>query len=105
MADVFSKRQRSEIMSRIRSKRNELTELRLIRQFRRSGIVGWRRNQKVFGMPDFVFPEQRVAVFVAGCFWHGCRKHRSMPTSNVEFWRRKLQRNKSRDKLVRRTLR
>src|SRR5436305_1411808 len=105
MADVFSKRRRSEIMSRIRSRENKNTEVALVRLFRKQAITGWRRRTRVFGRPDFVFRKQRVAIFVDGCFWHGCRKHRSVPTSNVAFWRRKLTRNKNRDRLVRKTLR
>src|SRR5436190_20991772 len=70
MPDVFTRTKRSEVMSRIRAHGNRDTELRLIALFRRYGITGWRRNARVFGKPDFVFPKQRVAVFVDGCFWH-----------------------------------
>lgn len=90
MADVFSPAKRSQIMSRIKGKGNAATEARLIGIFRRHGIVGWRRNFPLFGKPDFVFPKQRTAVFVDGCFWHSCPKHGTMPASNVEFWTAKL---------------
>ena len=50
------------------------------------------------------FQHLRVAVFVDGCFWHGCPKHATRPESNQAFWRRKLVRNKARDRLVNRTL-
>ena len=56
--DVFSRRERSQIMSRIRSEGNAGTELRLIKLFRANKIIGWRRKQKQFGKPDFVFPKQ-----------------------------------------------
>jgi DNA mismatch endonuclease (patch repair protein) len=105
MADVFSLAKRSEVMSRIRGRGNRNTELRLIEVFRQSGISGWRRNMPVFGRPDFVFPKQHVAVFVDGCFWHGCDKHYNVPKGNAEFWSRKLQQNRARDRLVNRTLR
>ncbi|MBI1826410.1 MAG: DNA mismatch repair protein Vsr [Planctomycetes bacterium] len=59
----------------------------------------------MFAKPDFVFPKLRLAVFVDGCFWHGCPKHFNMPVSNGEFWKRKLEANKRRDRLVNRTLR
>jgi DNA mismatch endonuclease (patch repair protein) len=59
----------------------------------------------VFGKPDFVFPGIKLAVFVDGCFWHGCPKHASQPTTNGEFWKRKLAGNRIRDRLVKRTLR
>ncbi len=55
--------------------------------------------------PDFVFPKLRLAVFVDGCFWHGCPKHATKPWNNAAFWRRKFAANQSRDRLVTRTLR
>jgi DNA mismatch endonuclease (patch repair protein) len=58
----------------------------------------------LIGRPDFVFRSQRVAIFIDGCFWHGCPKHANMPVNNREFWFRKLSGNKRRDKLVNRTL-
>ena len=105
MTDVFSKAKRSEVMSRIRSRGNRATELALMRLFRRHGFTGWRRHQAVFGRPDFVFPKARVAVFVDGCFWHGCPKHATFPASNRAFSKRKFISNKLRDRLVNRTLR
>jgi DNA mismatch endonuclease (patch repair protein) len=73
MADIWTKAKRSAVMSLIRGHGNKDTELRLIKIFRLFGIIGWRRKQKLFGKPDFVFRKQRVVVFVDGCFWHGCR--------------------------------
>ena len=54
---------------------------------------------------DFVFRRERVAVFVDGCFWHGCPKHGTMPAGNRAFWKAKLARNAERDTLVTRALR
>lgn len=105
MTDVFSKAKRSAVMSRIRGSGNKDTELRLVGIFKRLGIVGWRRRMPVFGKPDFVFQKLRVAVFVDGCFWHGCPLHATQPKNNAEFWRVKLARNQVRDRLVTRTLR
>ena len=105
MSDVFTKKKRSEVMARVRSSGNRDTEVALARWFRREGITGWRRQQRVFGKPDFVFWRERVAVFVDGCFWHGCPRHGTLPKQNGEFWRAKLARNKARDRLVSRTLR
>ncbi len=104
MADVFSPKKRSQIMSRVKGRGNHATEERLITIMRQSGLKGWRRNSQIFGKPDFVFPKARLAVFVDGCFWHVCPLHKSSPTSNVEFWAAKLQRNLARDRLVNRTL-
>lgn len=105
MADVFTKTKRSEVMSRIRSSGNKETELALIKLFRQNKIAGWRRHYPLFGKPDFVFPNQRLAVFVDGCFWHGCPKHSNMPRNNRAFWKRKLDSNKARDRKVNRMLR
>ena len=55
--------------------------------------------------PDFIFPKLRLAVFVDGCFWHGCPRHATQPKSNRAFWKNKFARNLARDKLVNRTLR
>jgi DNA mismatch endonuclease (patch repair protein) len=104
MTDIFSKRQRSEIMSRVKHTGNHATELRLIRIFRDFKMRGWRRRAAIFGNPDFAFPSARLAVFVDGCFWHGCPLHGSFPKPNKQFWANKLNRNKMRDSKVRRVL-
>lgn len=105
MPDVFTKAQRSRCMSAIRGKGNKDTELRLILIFRRCGIRGWRRNQPLPGKPDFLFRKERAAVFVDGCFWHGCRAHLRMPQGNREYWVAKIGRNAERDKRITRILR
>ena len=105
MTDIFTKKKRSEVMARMRSSGNRDTEVALARWFRREGITGWRRRQRVFGKPDFVFWRERVAVFVDGCFWHGCPRHGTLPKQNGAFWSAKLARNRARDRLVTRTLR
>ena len=105
MPDVFTKAKRSDVMSRIHGRGNKDTELALAKLFRAHRITGWRRNQKIFGKPDYIFPKLRLALFVDGCFWHGCPKHGTKPKGNASFWRRKFSRNKQRDALVNRTLR
>ncbi len=104
MADTLSKVRRSAVMARIRSRGNKTTEIALIKLLRRNHISGWRRNQLIFGKPDFVFTKQRLAVFVDGCFWHGCPKCYRAPKSNRQFWRRKVIRNRQRDLEVSRVL-
>ena len=96
MPDVFTKRKRSEVMSRIRGRGNKATEVALAKLLRKHRITGWRRNQSVLGKPDFVFRRQQVAVFVDGCFWHACPKHSNMPANNRAFWKKKLTANKAR---------
>jgi DNA mismatch endonuclease (patch repair protein) len=105
MSDVFTKAKRSEVMSRIRGCGNKDTELALAKLLRRHGIKGWRRNQPVFGKPDFVFQKIKLAIFVDGCFWHGCSKHATKPANNRAFWSRKLSSNKKRDQVVNKILR
>src|SRR5712671_433926 len=100
MADVFSKKKRSAVMACIRSRGNKGTEMRMIVLLRAHGITGWRRSARVFGRPDFVFHRERVALFVDGCFWHGCPRHATMPANNRAFWRAKLARNAARDRTV-----
>lgn len=46
---------------------------------------------------DVVFPRQRIAVFVDGCFWHGCPEHYVAPKANAAFWRQKVEANRARD--------
>lgn len=92
-------------MSKIKSTGNRATEEKLVSILRGNKIRGWRRRAKIFGSPDFVFPSARVAVFVDGCFWHGCRMHGGIPKSNRSFWAQKIARNMVRDRKVRRVLR
>lgn len=105
MADVFTKAKRSEVMSKIRGKGNKATEIALAKLFRANGITGWRRHYPITGRPDFAFPKQKLAVFVDGCFWHGCPKHSVEPKGNRDFWIKKLAANKARDRRVNRLLR
>lgn len=95
--DVFSKSKRSEIMSSIRSRGNLETEVAFARILRRNHIAGWRRHLPIFGRPDFVFCRSRLAVFVDGCFWHGCREHSHTPKCNAGYWAQKIGRNVARD--------
>lgn len=105
MADIWTKRKRSEVMRLIRSQGNKATELRLIEVFQTYRITGWRRKQKLLGNPDFVFQKDRTCIFVDGCFWHGCPKCYRRPRSHQEYWDAKIQRNRKRDLLVTRELR
>jgi DNA mismatch endonuclease (patch repair protein) len=61
----------------------------------------YRVNLPVPGMPrrtmDISFPGPKVAVFMDGCFWHGCPEHATQPKANAQWWRAKLDRNMERD--------
>jgi DNA mismatch endonuclease, patch repair protein len=106
MSDVFSKQKRASIMSANRGRGNRSTERRIRARLAATKTAGWRLNARdVFGKPDFVFDNEKLAVFVDGCFWHGCRQCRSIPESNRDFWQEKIKGNKRRDTLVTRRLR
>lgn len=104
MTDVFSKRKRSEVMRAVKSTGNQSTEIKLIRVFKENKFSGWRRNYKLFGHPDFVFPKLKVVVFADGCFWHGHNCRNTKPANHAEYWREKISRNQERDKEVTKTL-
>lgn len=106
MVDVFSKRKRSRIMSRIRSSGSKPE--RVLRDLvrRASGDAKLRYNYPGLpGSPDIVVFSMKLAIFMEGCFWHGCPRHGRIPKSNVKFWREKIARNKRRDRRNRAELR
>lgn len=81
-------------------RRDTAAELALRRELHRRGL----RYRVVYPLPgqrrrtiDVAFTKVRVAVFVDGCFWHGCPEHGTKPRSNSEWWRTKLAANRSRD--------
>jgi len=98
--DRFSRGKRSSIMAAIRSKGNRSTELALGRLLRASGVRGYRKHWHVVGRPDFAWPRLKVAVFVDGCFWHGCTRCKNLPETNADFWRLKIEENQRRDRRV-----
>ena len=100
MADVFAAEKRSEIMRQVKSKKNKSTELRLIGVFKENGITGLRRSYAVKGHPDFVFPKQKIAVFVDGCFWHGHDCRNTRPADHQDYWQKKRERNIKHDQEV-----
>lgn len=100
MPDVFSKAKRSEVMSKIRGKGNQSTEMALIRLFREHRIAGWRRHLPLAGRPDFVFRSRKLVIFVDGCFWHGCSRCYVAPKTRSKFWQLKIEGNMARDKRV-----
>ena len=85
-------------MSAVRGRGNKTTELQLRLGLVRSGISGWKLHPRgLVGNPDFFFPERKVAVFVDGCFWHGCPNCGHIPKKNNTFWATKIRRNRERD--------
>lgn len=104
MSDTFSKKKRSEIMRAVKSRGNKSTELRFISILRNFKITGWRRNYKITGNPDFVFPNKKLAIFIDGCFWHGHNCRNLNPSSNKKYWQQKIGRNRARDRFVNKSL-
>ena len=105
MTDLFSRKERSEIMRKIRSQGNAATELRFIQILRHNKITGWRRGVGLPGHPDFVFPRERLVVFVDGDFWHGNQRTARIPKSNASYWSEKILTNRRRDQRISRLLR
>jgi DNA mismatch endonuclease, patch repair protein len=96
MADVMTAAQRSRCMSRIRG-RDTKPEISLRSALWRRGLR-FRKNARLSGKPDIMFPTERVVVFVDGCFWHRCPLHHTKPAANGHFWEQKLSGNVDRDR-------
>jgi DNA mismatch endonuclease, patch repair protein len=98
--------ERSKTMSAIRGKNNKSTEVRLKMFLVKNKISGWRLHYPILpGKPDFYFPAKRVAIFVDGCYWHGCPICGHIPKTRSQFWEAKILRNKKRDLKTKRELR
>jgi DNA mismatch endonuclease (patch repair protein) len=97
--DIFSKKKRSEIMSRVRNKDSKI-EISLRKALWAAGFRYRKNDTKYFGKPDIVLPKYKTVIFVDSCFWHGCKTHGTMPTTRKEFWEKKIARNKERDQEV-----
>lgn len=96
--DIFDKKKRSQVMANVRGKDTK-PEL-AVRHFLHSRGLRYRLHQpNLPGRPDLVLPSRRIVIFVHGCFWHqhpGCRKAQ-LPTTQPDFWRKKLEANTVRD--------
>lgn len=104
MPDVHSPEQRRRNMQAVRSC-NTRAEMSLRAALRARGLTGYRCAPKnVPGRPDVAFTRWRVAVFVDGCFWHGCPECYVRPETNADFWDGKLAANTARDRTVDRLL-
>ena len=102
MADIFTKKKRSWVMSKIRSKNTKMENL-LAREMRKTKIK-FNRYPKIYGSPDFIVNKNTV-IFVDGCFWHKCPVHYKEPKSRKDFWIRKIKGNIKRDVRVNKKLR
>jgi DNA mismatch endonuclease (patch repair protein) len=98
------------IRSRMQSvkRRDTKPELALRSDLHRRGLRFFVDRAPLLGMrrrADLAFPRKRVAVYVDGCFWHGCPIHGAWPKHNADWWRRKIETNQARDRDTDRQLR
>jgi DNA mismatch endonuclease (patch repair protein) len=98
--DHVSKEVRSKIMTSVRSRGNTTTELPFAKLLWAAGLRGYRKHWRVAGKPDFAWPGRKIAVFIDGCFWHGCTRCKYLPRTNTAFWDNKIQANRKRDRRV-----
>src|SRR5215471_10567501 len=104
--DIVGEAVRSRMMSGIRGS-DTYPELRVRSYLHRRGLRFRKNVANLPGRPDIVLPKYRAVIMVHGCFWHQHRhcKYASVPSTNVRFWRRKLNRNVQRDEEKKRALR
>lgn len=105
MADTVSKEKRSEIMSHVTGKETK-PEI-IVRKYLFSHGLRYKKNVKQLpGTPDIVLPKYKTVVFVNGCFWHGHKecKYSHLPSTNIEYWEKKIADNLERDKRKKREL-
>lgn len=99
MADTFSRKKRSEIMSRVKSKDSGI-EVKFRKELWRHGFRYSKNSSKYFGKPDLVLKKYKTVIFIDSCFWHGCKKHCRLPVKRKGYWVSKISNNKKRDKQV-----
>ena len=98
MTDTISRSARSRVMRTVHSEKTGPERL-LRMALTRERLRGWKLNEALLpGRPDFAFRRPKLAVFVDGCFWHGCLRCYRNPKSNARYWNAKLRMNRARDK-------
>ena len=94
--DIWSKKKRSAVMAKIRSK--DTKPEWIVRRYLYARGYRYRKNVKGLpGTPDIVLRKYGIVIFVHGCFWHGHEADSHIPKSNSDFWREKIARNRRRD--------
>lgn len=106
MPERFTPEERSRVMRAVKS--TGTSPERVVR--RAATALGYRyrlHRKDLPGSPDLVFPGRRAAIFVHGCFWHGhrCKRGARTPAANRDYWERKIDRNRARDRRSARALR
>lgn len=96
--DRVSRENRSKIMRAIQGK-NTGPEMLVVKKLKEMGLIGFTLNEKALpGSPDIAFMDRKLAIFVDGCFWHGCPIHYRKPKSNKKYWSSKIKDNNIRDR-------
>ena len=104
MADVFTKKKRSEIMSRIRSKNTNI-ERGVFKELRKSGVYFYKHYKSMYGNIDIALPKKKRAVFLDGDFWHGYNFNKIKKRLPEKYWFGKIENNIKRDNFKRARLR
>jgi len=98
--DVFTKKKRSEIMSKIRS-RDTKAEKTIFHELKKRGIYFRKYYSGIIGKPDIALPKKKKAIFIDGDFWHGWQFARTKSKLPKKYWREKIEINIKRDKKIR----
>lgn len=88
---------RSKMMKAVRGKNNKSTELIFRQALLQAKIFGWKIHENIAGNPDIYFPAYKIAIFLDGCFWHGCLECGHIPKTNNAYWKTKICRTIERD--------
>jgi DNA mismatch endonuclease (patch repair protein) len=105
MVDILTPTQRSYNMSMIKSVGTG-PEIQVREMLISSRIGSFQMNAKdILGKPDFYFPKEKTAIFLDGCYWHGCKECFKLPNTNKQFWSLKIKNNIARDNKVNKELR
>ena len=101
--DIWDKKKRSVVMAKIRSK--DTKPEWIVRRYLYSRGYRYRKNVKGLpGTPDIVLSKYGIVIFIHGYFWHGHEIDGHIPHSNIDFWKKKIERNKQRDERNKETL-
>jgi DNA mismatch endonuclease (patch repair protein) len=101
MADIYSRKKRSEIMKAVKNKDSKL-EVDFRKGIWKQGFRYRKNVSGYFGKPDLVLRRYRTVIFIDSCFWHGCRRHCQLPSTRRKWWSEKIESNVQRDKEVNR---
>lgn len=98
MADRITKEQRKKNMQAIRAQSK--LENKISRSVWKKGFRFRKNDKTLFGKPDISIKKYKVVIFIDSCFWHACEIHGNQPKTNKDYWDKKLNRNKERDREV-----